>query len=164
MENINYNEKFKNDLKWGELGEKVIAKWLETYKGFSGTIFNPNKNSDFDFSSSIKGKTVLFELKTDRWEYFKNKITNNIFIEVSCSDKLSGVHTTKSDIFVYFFPDLEEAYFIKTEDLKELIKTPGLKLTEQSGDKGKVKGILINRNIFKEHFNIENITKLKIWD
>jgi hypothetical protein len=48
--------------------------------------------------------------------------------------------------------------------LKELIKTPGLKLTEQSGDKGKVKGILINRNIFREHFNIENITKLKIWD
>ena len=161
---MNYNEKFKEDLKWGEFGERVMANWLMRYKGFSQPIFNPNKNKDYDFSLVRGGKKILFELKTDRWEHFKNKVTNNLFIETMCSGELSGIHTTKSDIFIYFFPDLEEVYFIKTKDLKELIKTPGLYTTERSGDGGRVRSVLINRNDFRNHFRVEHVTKLPIWN
>jgi hypothetical protein len=161
---MNYNEKFKEDLKWGEFGERVMANWLMRYKGFSQPIFNPNKNKDYDFSLIRGHKKILFELKTDRYEHFKKVQTGNLFIEVSCSGIMSGIHTTKSDIYIYFFPDLEEAYFIKTEDLRELIKTPGLYLTERSGDDGKTKGVLINRNEFRNHFRVEHVTKLPIWN
>lgn len=163
MITTDYNAKFQEDLKWGELGEKVIAKWLEKYKGFTDTIYNPNKNNEYDFSSIIKGTTISYEVKTDRYEYFKKKKTGNIFIETTCSEKLSGIHTTKSDIFVYFFPDLEEAFFIKVKDLKNLIKEHPFRRTTKSGDKGKVTGLLIDREEFREYFTVEKIKKIAIW-
>jgi len=163
MITTDYNAKFKEDLKWGELGEKVIAKWLEKYKGFTDTIYNPNKNNEYDFCSILKGRRISYEVKTDRYEYFKKKKTGNIFIETTCSEKLSGIHTTKSDIFVYFFPDLEEAFFIKVKDLKNLIKEHPFRRTTKSGDKGKVTGLLIDREEFREYFTVENIKKIAIW-
>jgi len=147
---MNYNTKFKKDLNGGQIGERVIGRYLEDR--FKYEIIDFGNDNQYDIKVKKNDKEILFEVKTDRWEYFKNKVTNNIFIEVSCSNKLSGIHTTKSNCFVYFFPDKEEAYFIKTKDLRELIKTPGLKITEQSGDDGRVKGILLNRNDFREHF------------
>lgn len=156
-----YNEKFKEDLKWGQVGEKVIAKWLETYKGFK--IIGYGNDNKYDIETTKNDKTILYEVKTDRYEYFKNVKTGNIFIETTCSGKLSGIHTTKSDIFVYFFPDIEEAFFIKIKDLKELIRTTPFRRTEQSGDKGKVTGLLINRDEFRNKFKVETIPKLPIW-
>lgn len=161
MDTTNYNAKFKEDLKWGQIGERVIAKWLEKYKGFQTIDFgNDNK---YDIEMKKDDKKVLLEVKTDRYEFFKKKITGNIFIETTCSEKLSGIHTTKSDIFVYFFPDLEEAFFIKVKDLKNLIKEYPFRRTNRSGDKGKVTGLLIDREEFRSHFRVEKIKKLPIW-
>lgn len=159
---MNYNIKFNKDLYLGNIGERVISKYLTERHGYKLVEFGNDKC--FDIKMLKDGREILFEIKTDRFEKFKNRITNNIFIEISCSGKLSGLHTTESEYFVYFFPDKEQAFFIKTKDLKELIKTPGLKITEQSGDDGRVKGILMNRIDFKEHFKIIHIPKLKIWD
>lgn len=157
-----YNEKFTSQLEGGNLGERVIAKWLETYKGFTTIAFG--NNSEFDIKTEKEGRQVLLEIKTDRYEYFKKISTGNIFIETTCNGKLSGIHTTCADIFVYFFPDIEEAFFIKTKDLKELIKDPMLKRASLSGDKGKTTGILIKRNgDHRRFFNVEKIEKLSIW-
>ncbi|MFY8170041.1 MAG: hypothetical protein ACOVK2_02875 [Candidatus Fonsibacter sp.] len=159
---MNYNDKFKKDLNGGQIGEKIIAKYLKD--NFKYEIIDFGNDNQYDIKTKKNEKEILFEIKTDRWEYFKNKTTNNIFIELSCSGKLSGIHTTKSNCFVYFFPDQEEAFFIKTKELKELIKTPGLKITEQSGDDGRVKGILLNKIEFRNNFNVVTIQKSKIWD
>lgn len=161
MDTTNYNAKFHADLKGGQLGEKVIAKWLETYEGF--TTLEYGNNSDFDLRTEKDGREILLEIKTDRYEYFKKTTTGNIFIETTCSGKVSGIHTTKSDIFVYFFPDFEEAFFIKTKQLKELIKEPTLRRASQSGDKGKVTGVLIDREKYRECFKVVRIKKLPIW-
>lgn len=159
---MNYNDKFKKDLHGGQIGEKIIAKYLTDKYNYE--LIDFGNDNQYDIKMIKDNREILFEIKTDRWEYFKNKITNNIFIELSCSNKLSGIHTTKSNCFVYFFPDQEEAFFIKTKELKELIKTPGLKITEQSGDGGRVKGILINKVDFRDKFNVISINKSKIWN
>lgn len=161
MTSTNYNAKFHSDLKGGQLGERVIAKWLEEYKGFE-TIDFGNDNR-YDIEMKKEDKNIFLEVKTDRYEYLKKVSTGNIFIETTCSGKLSGIHTTKSDIFVYFFPDFEEAFFIKTKDLKELIKNPLLRRTERSGDGGRVTGLLIDREEFRTSFRVERIKKLAIW-
>lgn len=161
MDATNYNAKFHKDLKGGQLGEKVIAKWLETYKDFETIDFgNDNK---YDIEMKKDDKSIFLEVKTDRYEYLKKVSTGNIFIETTCSGKPSGIHTTKSDIFVYFFPDFEEAFFIKTKDLKELIKNPLLRRTERSGDGGRVTGLLIDRKEFRNSFRVEKIKKLDVW-
>jgi len=161
---VDYNQKFHADLVWGELGEKVIAKWLEKYKGFTETIFNPNKNNEYDFSSVLNSKRISYEVKTDRYEHFKKVTTNNIFIETTCSGKPSGIHTTKSDVFVYFFPDFEEAFLIKTKDLKKLIQTVPFRRSSRAGDKGKVTGFLINKKDLRNEFNIIKVKKISVWN
>jgi hypothetical protein len=159
-----YNEKFHKDLKEGEKGERVIGEYLKGIN-FTNIIYNPNKNNEFDIKATYKGKEVLIEVKTDRWEHFKNTITNNIFIECECSNKPSGLFTSKANLYVYYFPDQETCYFIKTQILKDFIKDnkQWLIKTSQSGDGGKVRGYKINKIENKEMFKIVNIKKSSDW-
>jgi hypothetical protein len=156
------NEKFKEDLEIGQMGERIIAKFLED--DYKYTMINFGNDYEYDVKMKCDGREVLIEVKTDRWEHYKNKITNNIFIEVSCNGKLSGIHSTKSDLFVYFFPDQEKAYFILTKDLRILIKTPGLCVQTATGSDGaRVRGIIITKIEFEKWFKILKVEKSPIW-
>ena len=165
------DEKFRDDLEIGNMGEREMADFLKEKYDYS--LVNFGNTSDYDIKMKSKGREILIEVKTDRWEYHKNKITNNMFIEVSCGGKLSGIQSTKSHLFIYFFPDQETAYFIKSSDLKELIKTPGLSFQNARGSDGaRVRGVLINKIRFENWMNKDNepafkikkVKKSSIWD
>lgn len=161
---MNYYEKFKKDLKDGELGEKVFAFYLKEKYQFD--LLGFNQDYRYDIAGDILCKRITFEIKTDRYEYLKGVKTENMFIEVSCSGKPSGISKTEADVFVYFLPDFEEAYMISVKKLKDLLFTHPeyFRYTTQSGDGGKVKGYLINRYEYKHLFKFLQIPKLKCWN
>lgn len=155
--------KFNVDLKQGNLGERIISKWLEKYKGYTTIKFG--NTSDYDFISKNRdGKEIKFEVKTDRWEKYNRK-TGNIFIETRCNDKPSGIWSTKSDVYVFYFPDYGEIYMIKTDDLKSLITRPDVVCRRSmAGDRGAVSGFVINRYKHGHLFKRIDIPVLKCWD
>lgn len=156
---MNYSKKFKEDLKWGEIGEKIIAKYLKE-RGYK--ILDFNKNMDYDLKVEKNGLIKTIEIKTDRYEYFKGETTNNMFLEIECNGKKSGIKGTKADYFIYFYPDHEKAYLISISDVNKLLNFA--RRSSCSGDGGKVLGYIINRFEFEEYFKILNIPKHKIWD
>lgn len=148
---MDYNVKWLKDLSQGQLGEKMISYKL---KQLNFEIKNFNDNSDYDILTLYKGKEIKFEAKTDLYEFYKNITTNNMFIELLCNGKMSGLNTTKADVFVYYYPQHELLYMIKMDKLREIIKGGGLVRSTQSGDKGKVTGYLINRIEMADQFKI----------
>lgn len=156
--------KFNKDLKQGNLGETIIAKWLEKYKGFK--LIKYGNTMDYDIvMEAPNGKQITYEVKTDRYEFFKGYKTGNIFVETRCNGKPSGIWGSIADVYVFFFPDFEEVYFIKTSDLKDLIKRPDVcNRKTMSGDRGAVSGFVIDRYKWKELFSSYKINKLKCWE
>lgn len=137
-------KKWLRDLGKGQVGERVIANFLEG-KGFSIKGFNDTK--DYDIITNKEGKSVTFEIKTDEYETYKGD-TGNMFLEIRCSGKSSGIYASIADYFVYYYPQLESAWIIKLELLKEQIKLrPELQhFTYGCGDGGRVDGILCKRD------------------
>jgi len=161
---MNLYEMFKKSLKDGELGEKVFALYLKKEKGFD--IIGFNEDYKYDILTKYQDKTITFEIKTDRYEFLKGVKTDNMFIEVSYNNKPSGLSKTEADIFVYFFPDLEEAYMIKVSELKSLITEHPeyFKYATMSGDGNRTRGYLINRYEYSHLFKVYNVPKLKCWE
>lgn len=155
-------KKWKKDLSEGQKGERVIAEYFEKKYSLGEILFN--EDSKYDFSGKRGEEIITFEVKTDRYEYMKNIKTYNMFIEIECNGKPSGISNSKADHFVYYYPDLEEVYIIPMPKLRHLVMVNNLDFSEQSGDGGKVKGYLLHRNLFKEHFNVIKIEKDKeVW-
>ena len=149
--------KFRKDLIEGQKGERVIAKYLEQNNGLTDIQFNDDIK--YDIKGIKDGKELTFEVKTDRYEHFKGYKTFNMFIEQSCGNKPSGINATQADYFIYYYPDFELFYFIKTEDLRKLIQDTDLPIKAQSGDNGKVVGVVIHRNLYKKYFTIKRLPK-----
>lgn len=159
---MNYNEKFNDDLTQGKCGELIISKWLEKYKRYNLVKFNDNNLYDILLVKD-DGSNITVECKTDRWEHFNWK-TNNIFIETRCNNKPSGIWSSIADLYAFYFPDYGELYFIKTKNLKDLLKNNQEIFNRKtlSGDKGKVSGFTINRYEYEKLFNKYSISK-EIW-
>ena len=150
-------QKFRKDLIEGQKGEKVIADYLQKNYGLTNIEFNDDIR--YDIKGEKDGKILTFEVKTDRYEYFKKYKTYNIFVEQECSNKPSGINATQADYFIYYYPDLECFYFISIEHLRNLIQTSNFPIKAQSGDNGKVVGVVIHRNLYRKHFVIKHIPK-----
>lgn len=158
---MNGEKKWLRDLEEGEKGEKLFAMWM-IERGWK--FIEKGRDSKWDLILERK-KKCAFELKTDRWEKF-NRETGNMFIEVYCKNKPSGISVTEADIFVYFFPEREELWFIKVDELKELIRDRGdlFNRSERSGDGGRVVGYLCKRDDMKENgFKVYKIKKSNLW-
>jgi len=161
---MDFNKKWINDLDQGNKGERVVANWLKKYKGMKIIKYNDNNQYDV-LMEKENGSSLTLEVKTDRWEHFNYK-TGNIFIETRCNGKPSGVWSSLADVYVFYFPDYSELYFISTTKLKDLLSTRQDLFDRKtlSGDGGKVSGFTINRYKNKDLFKFYEINKLKLWD
>ena len=149
MANYNFNE----DLTIGQNGENVVKLFLES-KGAS--FINFNDNNQYDLKMKLNEEEITYEIKTDVF-CKPEKDTGNLFIEFFSRDKESGISTSKAKWFVTYYKYLNEMWFIKTEDLKQLIIKNNFRVTV-GGDVGsQTHGYLIPRNNFKEHFKIYKI-------
>jgi len=145
------NLEFKEDLKLGNSGEKVVIDFL-TSKGCE--LINTNNDNKYDIKVSKGGKVFTYEIKTDL-HVAPLFDSGNIFIEFSSRKKPSGVSVTEADWFVTYFINLNELWFIKTDKLKELIANNNFRTHFGGGDIGsETNGYLINRKQFKENFHV----------
>jgi hypothetical protein len=161
-QSINYGQKFKSDLRDGNLGERTL---VFHYIKQDWKVIEYNNDILYDFIIEKDGVKKSYEVKTDRYEYFKGYKTGNIFIEVRCNGKPSGLQATIADYMAFLFPDDEECFLIETEKLKELMSTQTHLFTrkDRSGDLGKVVGYTINRHENRELFEVIQIKKHKFW-
>tara|TARA_R110000851_G_scaffold119780_7_gene247781 strand:+ start:4236 stop:4733 length:498 start_codon:yes stop_codon:yes gene_type:complete len=142
---------FNKDIYEGENGEMTV---IEHLKKLGGTLLHQNKDKRYDAIIERKGKKIKYEIKTD--VFCKPSYdTGNIYVEVECRGKKSGIMVTEADWFVTFFKHFNEIWYIKTEKIIELIEENKniLIKKENSGDKGSVtKGWLIPKWRFQENF------------
>lgn len=148
------NYDFKKDLVIGNKGEDVVLNDLISLG--AKVLVRRTDNSDYDFMISQNGNKITYECKTD---FFPD--TGNIFIETKCRGKDSGINVTKADWFVTYFTHSNELWYIKTNELKELIEFVPHKKVVNSGDKGSgTEGYLINKTKFKKNFIIRKVNCL----
>ena len=154
-----YNN-FLEDLEFGEDGEKFISEYLEG-KGLK--LINTNKDNKYDLKMLKNNKEVKYEVKTDD-KISRISDTGNHFVEFECKDrytrklKPSGINTSESDWYVFYYIHINEIWFIKTETLRNLVKTNNFKIWYEAGDKKNPTNFyLINRKDFKQYFNVHKI-------
>jgi hypothetical protein len=146
----NYN--FNKDLVIGEEGEQVV---IDDLVSMGATYDSNNKNNTHDVIVNFKNKKISYECKTD---FFDD--TGNMFIETSCRGKDSGIMVTKANWFVTYFKKLNEIWYIKTETLKEIMRTHEHKKVTDSGDaNSNTQGILLNKNMFRDEFIVRDAIK-----
>lgn len=93
------------------------------------------------------GKEVSIEVKRDRkWEY-----TGNIFFEVECNGKISGIMSTEATYLVYLLSKEDRqvaGYILDIKPLKiallSLLNDGLATQKDWSGDGGRVKGIIVS--------------------
>jgi len=153
IENMaNYN--FKKDLILGNQGEIIIKEFLES-KG--SKFIGLNNDNKYDLKMITDNVETTYEIKTDVY-CTPTKDTGNMFIEFFCRDKPSGILTSQATWFIMYYKYLNEAWFIKTDDLKKLVNENKFKVITNGGDKGSsTNGYLIPRKIFKENFIVNKI-------
>ena len=144
---------FNKDLNEGEKGEKLV---IEHLKKLGGTLLTDNKDNRFDAIIERKGKILKYEIKTD---FFCKPTydTGNIFVEVECRGKKSGIMVSEADWFVTYYKYLNEIWYIKTKDMIKLIEEnkQTLIFKPMSGDKdSNTKGWLVPRWRFFKEFKI----------
>lgn len=123
---MNINEKFKNDLKYGNEGEQKFAEYIKNKYDYMDAELNIIDKKeiltdaelellrgwDVKVTNNKTNITKYFEIKRDQ----KSKYTGNIAIEYRC------VRHSKSDYFVYILDaDCEEMYMISINNIKYLL-------------------------------------------
>lgn len=93
------------------------------------------------------GKDVSIEVKADRRAFS----TGNIFIELECNGKLSGINSTHASYWIHLLPKdaiVIAGFIFKVEKLKIIIPKlieDGIAIKKDwSGDSGRVKGIIVS--------------------
>ena len=145
------NLEFRSDLKLGNEGEETIIKYLMS----KGCLYiDSNDDNRYDRKMIVKGVETTYEIKTDV-KCAPLFDTGNIFIEYESRGKASGIVVTEADWFVTYFKYLNEAWFIKSDKLKQLINENDFPTFKDAGDIGSAThGYLIKRKDFKQHFYV----------
>lgn len=150
------NYQFNKDIAIGDFGEKIIIRDLAR-NGIS--FVSDNKDNKYDLLMEKGKKQVTYEVKTDVF-CFPDKDTGNLFIEYESRGKDSGIAVTQAKWFATYFKHLKEIWYIKTEDLKELMVENEFKKIEFGGDiDSNTKGVLIPRYKFKNKFIVKHVPK-----
>jgi len=156
---------FYKDLRFGEDGEKVIAKFLQTkgldFKGTSKELY-PDKIKYFDLVFQGKFNEIFVEVKTDK--YITDDFdTNNIVFEMSYNNTPSGITTTKSDLWVNYFLNktVDNIWMIKVDVLRKLISRLKFERDIQitsGGDSNCTRLYILPREKYKEYFKVDTYT------
>jgi len=174
---MNHERNFDESLNDGINGEKIIAEFFvnqftDEKKQYS--LVDSCKNKDFDLLFNryemlpngkydiFPSKKVKVEVKTD----FFNKKTNNLFIETFSRGRKSGINSSTSDLFIYFFINTnlyptDNILIIKTEDLKHLTKSYRNNFVT-GGDNNSSRGVLLPLEEVKRYFKCYTYNKYKI--
>ena len=145
---------FKNDLNLGEIGEQNVIDYLISN---GGKLITKNNDNKYDTIIEYNGEQIKYEIKTDVF-CAPNFDTGNIFIEVECRGKESGLSVTEAKWFVTYFLYLNEIWFIETNKLKKLLIENDFPLSEQNGDlNSNTKGYLIKRKDIQGNFKIKTL-------
>ena len=154
---------FKNDLVEGNKGENVV---IEHLKKLGGTLVSTNNDNRYDALINRNGGGIKYEIKTDvlcKPSYD----TGNIYVEIECRGKCSGIMVTEAKWFVTYFKHLNEIWYIKSLDMINLINVNEKNLfkKENSGDhNSNTKGWLIPKwKFYKEFLVFDSITYEKIY-
>ncbi len=171
-------DQVSSDMDFGDWGEKTLIPWIENYfnkreqfkisywynseyeaieklklKGTQQKL--KMKEYDLKFGeyynkSIFPSREVLFEIKTDKYDY-----TGNVAFEKSDKGKPSGVFVTKSNYFIYFMPRFtqDNLYIIKSDKLKDLLSEEKWQIyLRMSGDLGLTANFIIPTNEFNTAF------------
>ena len=142
---------FKTDLILGNDGEKLLIDFLIDKGGF---YIDSNYDNKYDIKMLINNKETTYEVKTDV-KCAPLFDTGNIFIEYESRGKASGISVTQATWFVTYFKYLNEIWFIKSNNLKKLIKNHDFPIFKDAGDIGSAThGYLIKRKDFKNYFHV----------
>ena len=144
---------FIDCLKLGAYYEDEIVKYYVN-KGYTHIKDGNYKNKclEYDLIFSKDDIETKIEVKSDRMA----KKTGNIYIEYECNKKLSGISTSKSDIYVYYIINDDKdynAYIIPTIELKKMIEHKKYLRKVKGGDKWLSRGYL---------FKLSNLSKYKV--
>lgn len=105
----------------------------------------------YEDGNKFPKKGFKIEIKGDKY-----KNTGNVFFELECSKKASGIMATEAEYFIYWLPRFNERnlYIISCNKLKELLKQERWNsfLNYSSGDDGRVKALVIPKDEFNEVF------------
>ena len=83
-----------------------------------------------------------------------------MFIEYQSRDNPSGITVSKADWFVTYFKEFDELWYIRTEELKQLVRTNEFPEAKFSGDDGSdTRGYLIPRYQYKNKFKVRIVPK-----
>ena len=114
---------FHQSIKTGAIGEEIIKYFIEKNFAVESVVSvagDPKyQQDDIDFIVTFKNGTKrTVEVKTDTYEvnFFYELISNDIYNTPGCLVK------TKADIVVYYFINLEIAYFIDRRHFQKWFK------------------------------------------
>lgn len=146
---------FLKDSERGDKGEKIVYNFLEE-KGL--TYIHSNKDYKYDFIMLKNGKEIKYEIKTD----FKQ--TPNHFVEFESSTNSgatysdSGIRTSESEWYAFYYTMLGEVWFIKTKELKRLVENNNFEVKYQAEKEDTpARGYIIDRQEFKKYFNVQKL-------
>lgn len=142
---------FGLDLPIAKETERQVAEFLQDkFKGL--TFVDECNGSDYDLKFELQENVFTVEVKED----FSCAMTRNIGVEYSCRGKDSGISNTKANFYLYKIHEPDgtlSIYWIKTKDLKRMIKDGLYHRTVNGGDEGSnTKCYLFYLSTVKEHF------------
>lgn len=158
------NYDFKKDLQDGEEGEMMMSVYLSIGHGLKFVNYNKDFKYDILMMNTEKNEEVKIEVKTDYYVDDDND-TGNMAVEIRHNKKPSGISTTKSDVFLYYFRNLQRdnVWMLKSDSLRKLIKDNISSLKRvKGGDTGSTELILIPREKFRKAFFIDTVKRSKI--
>lgn len=128
---MNFRENLAFGTKYQEIAKRYIPEDETLVEDAEGL------EKEYDF----KTDKFIYEVKSDRMGYAYGCQT--MFIEYECNGKPSGISSTKSDYYFYFFhkSDGYIAYEIPIENLKKACM--GCREILKAGDGGRVKAYIV---------------------
>ena len=131
---------FQTDLTFGQVWEARSIKELS--KTNDVVVQAPNRTYPYwDF----KINDIKFESKADKYE------TGNMMIEYSSRGKDSGIRTTTSDYYIYWFVTNERYYVIPTPVIKQMIKKKNYVKRLRGGDNNTSKMYMFKERQFSKY-------------
>lgn len=144
--------KFQADLAAGQKGERHVAATLKKHYG-ALKVSTAGQCKGFDFRLIFTEMSELYEVKTD----FRAAKTGNLFFELMCAGKLSGLSSTTSDKWAILIPHLQHIMVFKPKwMLEELQKCSSARLLK-GGDRMAVQGYVVAIDVVKEFPGVEMI-------